>query len=365
MTGKWVLFLACMLAGLALPMRANASAQQVCEQAHLRQVSSAMLREVEIDSVLGVVVVLSENQAVLCTVIQNCIWATALLPNMPLGGLSRYAGREACGPPSAVWDGSTLHTPCDVTPELSRAFRGMRESVRSIAGAQACVTLGMPAIGGVILASPMPLLILPLPIGTPSSTDQATTPASNQTITSVCLQMVLSLETMRIGLVFTPVCETTTRIYAMAEAILPVESGAGQIAWLAMDPGSNSVGFAIRLNDSLNAVPPSARAWGETLRTDYVAAWLSRVAAAANDNTIATSLATVDDPLPMADRKVPTGRLARWMVAGMHRLGDPSVSVPVAARSAAWMARNLAGGRSILNGTVLRREIAMKIPDLP
>jgi hypothetical protein len=115
-------------------------------------------------------------------------------------------------------------------------------------------------------------------------------------------------------------------------------------------------GFAVTRN-STNAVDSTVAAWGDALNVDVVRAWLAAVTSAAGKSE---KLAADSDPLPLANGTEYSGRLAKWLTAGLRRVAYKPFSSEWRAEQRArdWMVFNTLKRLPAFEGTLLRGESA-------
>jgi hypothetical protein len=281
------------------------------------------------------------GQVDLCVALAPCAWRIANVPISLLGDFEDLAGpaQRCTSKGSVYWDGETRHSDCEMPVQFVTRLTAAERWLANIGGNAACESASSVGTGFIFAsAGGVPFLVLQtesspmcLTIGIPLGPDDGAF-------------AFLSLSC-------SPSAELERKTSPYAAATID-HRPAGFWIGAAYQGG----GFAV-MGDSAGAADATVATWGDALNFDVVRAWLARVTSAAGKSE---KLATDSDPLPLANGTEYSGRLAKWLTAGLRRVAyrpfSPEWRVEQRARD--WMVLNALKRLPAFEGTLLRGESA-------
>lgn len=282
-----------------------------------------------------------DGQVDLCVALAPCAWKIANIPISRLEDFQDLAGPSPrCKSKGSVyWDGETRHSDCEMPVQLVTRLTAAERWLANIGGNAACESASSVGTGFIFVSGGgVPFLVLQtesspmcLTIGIPLGQDDAA-------FAFLSLSCSPSAE-----------LERTTSPYAAATID---HRPAGFWIGAAYQGG----GFAVMRN-SASATDATVATWGDALNVDVVRTWLAAVTSAAGKNE---KLATDSDPLPLANGTEYSGRLAKWLAAGLRRVAYKPFSPEWRSEQRArdWMVFNTLKRLPAFEGTLLRGESA-------
>lgn len=247
-----------------------------------------------------------EHTTNVCIAIKRCSWPIMDVQAGDFGHLSPYVAGESCGAlPFWQKSGSDSYyrSDCTLTSPTKNQFDNLALLLEQLGAANEICSNPYRATGGYIFSTgPERVILLQLSFG-----DDCILLFS----TSVGLTALV-----RVGCIATQA--------EAAELLKSVrKNGLLEAAdWLGVEHKGS--GFAVELKKA-NEVALGAKtaSWGE-LDKKYVSEWLTSVIEMARNSS--ADLPVEADPLPLVSRTAAAGRLARWLLASVHRLADPQGS---------------------------------------
>jgi len=289
----------------------------------------------------------------MCINLGGCYWKITHVPMTDLGLLEKYADPAAysnrasrCEGPEPHWVGGQVWTSeCKLEQQLEAALtlpvHWISNTLRN--GERGCGTRDSPLeniafiLSGGGLAGPTLVL-------------QALTSRS-------CFAILFGLSDLTSSILFRASCLTSNDEAKTSVADI-VQHLSADAHWFGAQ--HSPFGFAISIPFAIGD-RPAAKVWGG-LEEAYVSKWLGAVAVAAATPSVV--LASKDDPVPSANNSDFSGRLAKWIVAGLVRVSAKPFDQQGTSKETEgvrnWMARNALSASQDLSSTIFRVELARR-----